>query len=86
MPPALFFFLKKKKKIGWPVTTYGVVRPPQHIFIYFFGFFFLNFFLEKKSIGGILGINRPNELNCHNLKVWGVKCHILNFEGKSKNR
>jgi hypothetical protein len=32
-----------------------------------------------------LGINRPNGLNCYNLKVWGVKCHILNFEGKSEN-
>jgi Na+/H+ antiporter NhaC len=33
-----------------------------------------------------LGIKRPNKLNCHNLKVWGVKCHILNFGGKSENR
>jgi hypothetical protein len=33
-----------------------------------------------------LGINRPNGLNCHNLKVWGgVKCHILNFGSKSEN-
>jgi hypothetical protein len=73
--------------MGWRATTYGVVRPPQHIFIYFFGFFFLEiFFLEKKSVGGILGTNKSNGLNCHNLKVWGgVKCHILNFGGKSKN-
>jgi hypothetical protein len=52
--PQHFFFLKKKipkkktKKIykymlGWPATTYGVVRPPQHIFIYFFCFFFFFF-------------------------------------------
>jgi hypothetical protein len=53
---------------GWPATTYGVVRPPQHIFIYIYIFFL---FLEKKCAGGILGINRPNGLNCHNLKVWG---------------
>jgi hypothetical protein len=76
MPPAHIFFkkeiMKKNKKRGG--RTYGVVRPPQHIFIYFFGFFFLEFFfLEKKSVGGILGINRPNGLNCHNLKVWEDK-------------
>jgi hypothetical protein len=76
--------------MGWPATTYGVVRPPQHIFIYIFGFFFL----DKKSARGILGINMPNRLNYHNLKVGGggggggrggVKCHILNFGGKSEN-
>jgi hypothetical protein len=26
-------------------------------------------YLKKKCVGGILGINRLNELNCHNLKV-----------------
>jgi hypothetical protein len=52
------------------------------VFCFFLGFYF--YFL-KKSVGGILGINRPNGLNCHNLKVWGVKCHILNFRGKSEN-
>jgi hypothetical protein len=57
MPPA-FFFSKKKKKIqktknGWPATTYGVVRPPQRIFIYFFGFFFFGIFsFRKKKVLG----------------------------------
>jgi hypothetical protein len=60
-----------------------VVRPPRFLF------FFLDFFF-KKIVGGILGINRPNGLNCHNLKVFlggggEVKCHILNFGGKSEN-
>jgi hypothetical protein len=27
--------------------------------------------LQKKCDGGILGIIRPNGLNCHNLKLWG---------------
>jgi hypothetical protein len=83
--PQHFFFLPKNKKIkktkkiykymlGWPATQF---------------FVFLDFFL-KKCARGILGINTPNGLNCHNLKVWGggeegVKCHILNFEGKSEN-
>jgi hypothetical protein len=59
-------------------TTYGVVWPPQHIFIYFFGFlsfFFFWIFFLKKCGRGILGIKRSNRLNCHNLKVWRVKCH-----------
>jgi hypothetical protein len=43
-------------------------------------------FFKKKCDGGILGIIRPNGLNCHNLKLWGVKCHFLNFGGKSENR
>jgi hypothetical protein len=50
-----------------------------------FSIFFWIFFFKKKCDGGILGINRLNELNCHNLKVYRVKCHILNFGGKSKN-
>jgi hypothetical protein len=81
MPPTHIFFKKnpkqKNKKRGG--------RPPQHIFIYLFGFFFLEFFFRKRSVGGILGINRPNGLNYHNLKILGVKCHILNFEDKSEN-
>jgi hypothetical protein len=55
--------------LGWPNHPIGGDRPPL-------------FFL---SVRGILGINRLNELNYHNLKVWGVKCHILNFGGKSEN-
>jgi hypothetical protein len=57
-----------------------------HPFLVFW-FFFLEFFLKKKKncAGNILGINRSNWLNCHNLKVWGVKCHILNFGGKNEN-
>jgi hypothetical protein len=35
----------------------------------FFGFFF--FKKKKKFAEDILGINRPNGLNCHNLKVLG---------------
>jgi hypothetical protein len=90
MPPILFFKKKKsqkknKKKLGgWPppMGWFGHLS----IYLYFFRFFLFGiFFLEKKSVGGILGINRPNGLNCHNLKVWGVKCHILNFGGKSEN-
>jgi hypothetical protein len=38
-------------------------------FSYFLGIFFL--FFKKKCDGGILGIIRPNVLNCHNLKLWG---------------
>jgi hypothetical protein len=61
--------------LGWPNHPIGG---------FFFFFFFWIFFF--KCARGILGINRPNGLNCHNLKVWeGVKCHILNFEGKSEN-
>jgi hypothetical protein len=56
--------------VGW-----GVATP--------FGFFL------KKNIyiynEGILRIKMSNGLNCHNLKAWGVKCHFLNFGGKSEN-
>jgi hypothetical protein len=53
-------------------TTYGVVRPPQHLYI--FGFFFLNKICDE----GILEKKQKNKnknkktkvLNCHNLKVW----------------
>ena len=49
-------------QMGWPVTTYGVVQPPS------------TFKKKKKKCDwGILGINRLNGLNCHNLKVWGGK-------------
>jgi hypothetical protein len=51
MPPSTFFFKKKnpkKQKMGWPAT-------PAYIYIFFWNFFCL----EKKSTGGILGINRP---------------------------
>jgi hypothetical protein len=66
---------------GRPGTTYGVVRPPQHIFIYFFGFFFLKFFfLEKKNV---LEVKWVKLLQFESLRE--VKCHILNFGGKSKN-
>jgi hypothetical protein len=71
----------KKQKTGWPATL-------AYIYIFFWVVFFFGIFLEKKkkkSVGGILGINRSNGLNCYNLKVWGVKCHILNFGGKSEN-
>jgi hypothetical protein len=56
-----------------------------NIYIFFYIFFFFGFFFLKKCNGGILGINRLNGLNCHNLKVWGVKCYILNFGGKNEN-
>jgi hypothetical protein len=65
---------------------WGGSATPAYILYIFLVFFFWNFVcLEKKNVGGILGINRSNGLNCHNLKVWGVKCHILNFGGKSEN-
>jgi hypothetical protein len=55
MPPTLFFLKEKKPPHRWwPATRF-----------LFFGFFFF----RKKNAGGILGINRPNGLNCHNLKV-----------------
>jgi hypothetical protein len=83
-------FLKRKKiQTGWPATTYNHPSIYLYIFLafsYFLGFFFFLFF-KKKCDGGILGIIRPNGLNCHNLKLWGgVKCHFLNFGGKSENR
>jgi hypothetical protein len=55
--------------MGWPTTP--------------FGFFFKIYIYIYDE--GILGIKRSNGLNCHNLKVWGVKCHFLNFGGKSEN-
>jgi hypothetical protein len=64
-------------------------HPSIYLYIYFLAFsYFLGFllFFKKKCDGGILGIIRPNRLNCHNLKLWGVKCHFLNFGGKSGNR
>jgi hypothetical protein len=64
--------------LGWLNHPIGGGRPPR--FLFFWIFFF-------KCAGGILGISRSNGLNFHNLKVWGggVKCHILNFGGKSEN-
>jgi hypothetical protein len=60
-----------------------VAKPPYRWWLATpFGFFFLK---KKKCDEGILGIKRPNGLNYHNLKVWGVKCHFLNFGGKSEN-
>jgi hypothetical protein len=56
----LFFFF-----LDFLATPYGLASYPVWHFLLFFGFFFL----KKKCDGGILGINRPNELNCHNLKV-----------------
>jgi hypothetical protein len=65
-----------------PPGPLGVVQPPPdrlawggsatptYIYI-FFGFFFYIY----KCDGGILEINMSNMLNCHNLKVWGVKHH-----------
>jgi hypothetical protein len=62
--------------LGWPNHPIGGGRPPR-----------LDFLKKKKCDEGILGIKRPNGLNCHNLKVLGggVKCHFLNFGGKSEN-
>jgi hypothetical protein len=62
-------------------------HPSIYLYIFLVFFFGIFFFRKKKSVGGILGINRSNGLNCHNLKLWGggVKCHILNFGGKSEN-
>jgi hypothetical protein len=75
MPPTPFFLKKNAKKktkkiykytLGWPNHPIGGGQPPVFCF---FGIFFF----RKKNDGGILGINRPNRLNCHNLKVWGGK-------------
>jgi hypothetical protein len=61
-------------------------HPSIYLYIFLVFFFGIFFFKEKKKCWGHFGINRPNGLNCHNLKVWGgVKCHILNFGGKSEN-
>jgi hypothetical protein len=59
-------------------------HPSIFLFFIFFMFFWI-FYLFFKCDGDILEINRLNGLNCHNLKVWGIKCHILNFGGKSEN-
>jgi hypothetical protein len=61
-----------------PTTPYGVwpgvVGHPSIFFSFFFFFFgFWIFFFFFLSDGGILGINRLNWLNCHNLKVWRGK-------------
>jgi hypothetical protein len=51
------------------------------IYIYFW-----IFFLKKKCDGGILGINRLNGLNCHNLKVWESKVsHFKLWRQKCKS-
>jgi hypothetical protein len=52
--------------LGWPNHPIGGGRPPRFLFFWIF-------FFKKKCVGGILGINKPNGLNCHNLKVWGGK-------------
>jgi hypothetical protein len=44
--------------LGWPNHPIGGGRPPRLDFFFF------------KCDEGILGIKRPNWLNCHNLKVW----------------
>jgi hypothetical protein len=76
--PHHIFFLKKKKNPNGVAGhhLWGGLATPAYIYIYFFGFFlfFLGFFFlffKKKYDGGILGIIRPNWLNCHNLKLWG---------------
>jgi hypothetical protein len=46
---------------------WGGSATPAYIYI----FFWIFFFLDKKSARSILGINMPNGLNYHNLKVWG---------------
>jgi hypothetical protein len=48
------------------------------LFFLVFGFFFQK--RKKKGYGGILGIKRPNVLNCHNLKVWGGGGLSVTFE------
>jgi hypothetical protein len=77
MPPSHFFLKNKKKNpkklrksqkkiyeymLGWPNHSIGGGWPPR-----------LEFFFKKKKKcdEGILGIKRPNGLNCHNLKLWG---------------
>jgi hypothetical protein len=90
MPPAFFLkkkFKKKTKKIykymlGWPNHPIGGGRPPRFLF------FILDFFfLKKKSARGILGINRAKWVKLPQFESLGggVKCHILNFGGKSEN-
>jgi hypothetical protein len=72
----LAHFLKKKIQKKNKKTKNGVAghhlwggsATPTYIYI-FFWFLFWIFFLEKKSVRGILGINRTKGLNCHNLKV-----------------
>jgi hypothetical protein len=49
----------------------GLATPAYFPLFFLFGFWISFFFFKKKkSDGGILGIKRSNELNCHNLKVW----------------
>jgi hypothetical protein len=63
--------------LGWPNHPIGGGWSPRLDFF---------FFKKKKNDEGILEIKRLIGLNCHNLKVWEVKCHFLNFGGKSENR
>jgi hypothetical protein len=49
--------------------------------------FWIFFFKKKKSARGILGINRAKWVKLPQFESLGggVKCHILNFGGKSEN-
>ena len=67
----------KKKKFGVAELWGGSATPS--IFFYF----------KKNKIKYVIGTfwekKKSKWSNCHNLKVWGIKCHIWNFEGKSAN-
>jgi hypothetical protein len=65
-------------------------QPPQHIFIYFFGFFFffrIFFCFLRKNVMGAFGNNKAKWVELPQFEtLGGVKCHFLNFGGKSENR
>jgi hypothetical protein len=88
-PHQFSFFKKKKIQTGWPATTYRVVWPPQHIFIFFGFFLFLGFFFcfLRKNVMGHFGNNKVKWVKLPQFEtLGGVKCHFLNFGGKSENR
>jgi hypothetical protein len=44
------------------------------------------FFFKKQKLWGHFGKKKEKEkrlewLNCNNLEVWGIKCHVLNIGG-----
>jgi hypothetical protein len=79
----LFYYLKKKKKkyarvAGHPLSG-GSATPTYIYFLFCFLFFVLDFFKNKiKYVMGAFWKKKKGSKwsNCHNLKVWGVKCHI----------
>jgi hypothetical protein len=87
-----FFFLKKKSKRGGrppPIGWFG--HPSIYLYIFFLAFsYFLGFFFcfLRKNVMGHFGNNKAKWVKLPQFKTLGggVKCHFLNFGGKSENR